>query len=195
MKKNKTMRLASVLLILTLLTTSVISGTFAKYTSTVSGKDTATVAKWSFTQNGTELIVAGTPETVAFNLFDTIVDTATGAADEEVAANLIAPGTKGQFKIAITNSSEVDATFSVALAENVNNIPLQFSLDGSNWKNNIADLPISGTLEIGSGLSETVYWQWIFNGNDGVDTAAGIAAQTSDNEVEITATITFTQVD
>ena len=46
MKKNKMMRLASILLVCVLLTTSVISGTFAKYVTTDSASDTARVAKW-----------------------------------------------------------------------------------------------------------------------------------------------------
>lgn len=46
MKKNKIMRLASVLLVLTLLSTSVISGTFAKYVTTDEQFDTARVAKF-----------------------------------------------------------------------------------------------------------------------------------------------------
>ena len=46
MKKNKMMRLASVLLVLTLLSTSVISGTFAKYVTSDETSDSARVAKW-----------------------------------------------------------------------------------------------------------------------------------------------------
>lgn len=44
--KNKMMRIASILLVATLLTTCAISGTFAKYVTKVSGEDTARVAKW-----------------------------------------------------------------------------------------------------------------------------------------------------
>lgn len=55
MKKNRMLRLASALLILTLLTTSVIGGTFAKYVSTGSVSDTARVAKW-----GVEIKTSGT---------------------------------------------------------------------------------------------------------------------------------------
>ena len=54
MKKNRMMRLASILLICVLLTTSVISGTFAKYVTADTGSDNARVAKW-----GVELIVTG----------------------------------------------------------------------------------------------------------------------------------------
>lgn len=46
MKKNKTMRAASALLVAALLSTSIISGTFAKYTTGASAQDSARVAKW-----------------------------------------------------------------------------------------------------------------------------------------------------
>ncbi len=46
MKKNKMMRFASALLVLTLLSTCAISGTFAKYVTTDSSADTARVAKF-----------------------------------------------------------------------------------------------------------------------------------------------------
>ncbi|MBR5558830.1 MAG: hypothetical protein IKU72_01120 [Oscillospiraceae bacterium] len=49
MKKNRMMRAASVLLIAVMLTTSVISGTFAKYTTSGTATDTARVAKWGVT--------------------------------------------------------------------------------------------------------------------------------------------------
>lgn len=55
MKKNRMLRMASALLILTLLTTSVIGGTFAKYVSEGSVSDTARVAKW-----GVEIKTSGT---------------------------------------------------------------------------------------------------------------------------------------
>lgn len=46
MKKNTMMRIASVMLVLALLTTCVISGTFAKYVTSGTGGDSARVAKW-----------------------------------------------------------------------------------------------------------------------------------------------------
>jgi hypothetical protein len=51
MKKNKMMRLASALLVLTLLTTSLISGTLAKYTTSGNASDTARVAKFGVVIN------------------------------------------------------------------------------------------------------------------------------------------------
>ena len=46
MKKNKMMRIASILMVVTLLSTCAISGTFAKYVTKASGEDQARVAKW-----------------------------------------------------------------------------------------------------------------------------------------------------
>lgn len=46
MKKNTMMRIASILLVVTLLSTCVISGTFAKYVTKAEGEDQARVAKW-----------------------------------------------------------------------------------------------------------------------------------------------------
>ena len=46
MKKNKMLRIASILLVVTLLSTCIISGTFAKYVTKAEGEDQARVAKW-----------------------------------------------------------------------------------------------------------------------------------------------------
>ena len=52
MKKNKMMRIASVLLVAVLLSTCTISGTFAKYASTASQTATASVATWDIDFDG-----------------------------------------------------------------------------------------------------------------------------------------------
>ena len=46
MKKNRVMRIASVLMALALISTCAISGTFAKYVTKAEGTDSARVAKW-----------------------------------------------------------------------------------------------------------------------------------------------------
>jgi hypothetical protein len=56
MKKNKMMRIASVLLVAVLISTCAIAGTYAKYVTKAEATDTARVAKWGvlITVNGTE---------------------------------------------------------------------------------------------------------------------------------------------
>ena len=47
MKNDRITRFAILILALTMITLMIVSGTFAKYTSSATGSDTATVAKWS----------------------------------------------------------------------------------------------------------------------------------------------------
>ena len=210
MKKNRTLRVSALLLALTLITTCFVGGTFAKYTSSTEGSDVATVAKWSFHVGSTEFATTD-PTTFAFNLFDTIKDT--GRIDEkDVVAGKIAPGTSGQFLMAIRNTSEVNAKYTVALTEtNASNVPLQYSVNGTDWKGSIAELSMDALTDksLKYGLLDlvTVYWRWVFDENvvgerlhagqtDGTDTALGIAAQeASVPSVQITAKVTATQVD
>ena len=80
MRKNRMMRLASALLILTMVTTCAISGTFAKYVTSDSGTDTARVAKWGFGATDNSIVLD--------NLF---LDSYTNIAGENQ-ANVVAPG-------------------------------------------------------------------------------------------------------
>ena len=210
MKKSKTMRAASFLLVLTLMTSCFVGSTFAKYTSTTTGTDSAKVAKWSFLVEGTQIAVKDTPATVTFDLFNTIKDTNVNENETDVHTNLIAPGTQGSFTIDLQNLSEVNASYTIALTEsNDNAIPIQYSVNGTEWKDSVADLAMTALTDVpikmnGATDQKTVYWRWVFDGNtngahagqtDVYDTALGIAAQSAAPTVTITATITATQVD
>ena len=98
MKKNRMMRLASILMIAVLMTTCTISGTFAKYVSAVSANDTARVAKW-----GVEL-------TADADVFKPTYNGTSGVAvkaDDDT--DVIAPGTTGTATIfTIAGAPEVD---------------------------------------------------------------------------------------
>ena len=103
MKKNKMMRLASVLLVLTLLTTSVISGTFAKYTTDGYVQDSARVAKFG-------VAVVGKTDNEN-NLFkSTYASDTSDYSDVTVKAStaVVAPGTSGKLtEFAVTGTPEV----------------------------------------------------------------------------------------
>ena len=122
MKKNKMMRVASVLLVAVLLTTSVISGTFAKYTTQDSAGDNARVAKW-----GVELQVAGlmygdhyAAGTVAPSAYAT-ANTATVTADAQ-GTKVVAPGTKNDdgISFSLNGTPEVSGVITAEIAyENI----------------------------------------------------------------------------
>ncbi|MBE6972005.1 MAG: hypothetical protein E7446_07835 [Ruminococcaceae bacterium] len=189
--KNKTMRLASVLLIAVLMTTSVISGTFAKYTSAVNGTDTARVAKWVVTlgdKSGTSA-----EQTFTFDLFNTVNDTL-GGLEEHIApadGTIIAPGTTGYFDIVLTNASEVSATYEIDYTvTNTANIPVQFKVTGGDWSFSLAD--VAATALASGTTTIKVEWKWAFDGNDVTDTNLGV---TGTDTITVAAKITATQVD
>lgn len=84
MKKTKFMRAALLLLVLTLITSCFVGGTFAKYTTSANGSDTARVAYWGFDQEAY----------TAFDLFDGEYDHVKASGEVESFSNVIAPGTK-----------------------------------------------------------------------------------------------------
>lgn len=127
MKKNKVMRLSSGLLVLTILTTCIISGTFAKYVTGDKEQDFARAAKWGVTttisgalfgqhygafaadSEGTE--VAGSNQISA--AYTGSVDRyAEGESDPE--ENIVAPGTKSEnMTISISGRPEVSGKIDV----------------------------------------------------------------------------------
>ena len=193
MKKNTMMRIASVLLIAVLMTTCVISGTFAKYASDASVVSTGTIAKWSFDVNETDIAT----EDLTFNLFDTIFDS-NGTDVEGDTSNKIAPGTKGSFDIVLKNTSEVTAKFKIGLTCSNDDIAglLDFSATMKN-DTDPAKFALNTFVTIASGATETVTvtWEWPFDendgGNDGVDTGFGVDPAT----FTVTANIRAEQVD
>lgn len=209
MKNNKTIKLAVLLLALTMIAIMFVSGTFAKYTSQVSGSDSVVVAKWSIGvitgSTTTEIAVSPSP-TISFDLFDTIKDSDGSSAENDVTATKIAPGTTGSFSLQLQNSSEVTAKYGITYTvTNTDNVPLKFSTDGgSTWSTDLSSLNVdisaaSSQIAIGATTTaQTVQWKWDYYvdaATDANDTALGIAAQTSAPQVTVSATITVEQVD
>ena len=200
MKKNRMMRMAAVLLVCVLLTTSVISGTFAKYTSEATGTATARVAKWGWGET-----------TIAIDLFDDVYGTSVDSADD---ANVIAPGTAKTAAIVWTADEsfapEVDYTLSFKVADTTD-IPeileaeldwtlkidgvaqsfttftaLKNALEAKTYPGNADDDAPDVNIEIG--------WSWAFNGgDDAADTYLGNMDPLA--SLTIAVTMTATQVD
>lgn len=221
MKKNKMMRIASVLLVAVILTTCAISGTFAKYVTSGNGTDTARVAKFGVTVAGT----ADTfKETYAKNDNSFILAANTVVSTKDV----VAPGTSGSmvaFTITGTPEVAVRVAFTGTLelgdkwvdSTSAYYCPIEIKVGDTTFKGttygsaNEFEAAVNAKIatytkdyEANTDLSTigadapAISWKWAFEGNDDVkDTHLGDQAVASDNAAQISldVTATVTQID
>lgn len=202
MTKNRSMRIAVLVLALALITCCFVGTTFAKYTSLATGTASVTIAKWDVQVGGVGLHTY--TNNVPFTLFDTIKDTNpadTEGGDDDVFEGRIAPGTKGEFALSVQNNSEVNATISVVITADPGNanVPIAWTLNGNacdDFDDLNADiataLASAGGMKAAAPTNLTIGWSWAYDaGVDPADTQLGIDGGT----LAYTATITATQVD
>lgn len=220
MKKHNMMRVASALAVVTLLSTGLISGTLAKYTSAGSGTaETARVAKWSFgvradgTNSGTTDLA--NRQNFTFDLFKTVKDSDGTSTEDDVTnkatdgKNVIAPGTSGSVDLYLKNDSEVTTGYKVEFVIENNDVPLKYaitsedkSFDSLKWVDSAEALKQDKTakadaLAVGKDIIYHVYWKWDFadatvTDKDAADTDLG---KTGTASPKLTATVTATQAD
>lgn len=214
MRKNKMMRLASALLIAVLLTTCAISGTFAKYTTTRSGGDSATVAKWGvvITANGTSF--AKQYATDDADVVGTIANSVIGTD------KVIAPGTQGtmvaatiagkpEVAVKVTYEATVDLGDNWKDSTGAYYCPLEITVGSDTLKGNDyesadlfedaveAKIALTKSYAAGTDLSthttSAISWRWAYEGNDDVkDTYLGDQGNAT---ISITVQVTVTQID
>lgn len=118
MKTNTMMRVASVLLVAVLLSTCVISGTFAKYVTSDDATDSARVAKWGvgITTSGTLFGEQYKDAPIADANDNTITVQVNNYADSTT-NNVVAPGTKNEtgLTFTLTGTPEVDVAIKIEI--------------------------------------------------------------------------------
>ena len=132
MKKNRTLKLASGLLILCLITTCAISTTLAKYTTGDTASDTARVAKW-----GVEVSASGTMFGKAYGatgsgeFADKIMAEVSGSVNTSTGEKVVAPGTRNDTGIQIKLKGKPEVSFEfAATADTVQDIVLKINTYG-----------------------------------------------------------------
>ena len=220
MKKNKFLRLASVMLMLCLITTCAISGTFAKYTTSDTGSDSARVAKWGVTV-----------ELSGASLFSDTYNSNKVVGTSS--AKVVAPGTSGTLAgITISGQPEVATTVSVSgsitftgwTVSGAEYCPIVVTVDGVNYQvgtgidtstdkyfadidaleaalvTAIGDLSTSfnaGDTLNGTGINSMISWSWGDEVDNTKDTVLGdLAADgniSNDPTIELSITISVDQ--
>ena len=157
-KKNTNLsKTVGLLLVLTLLALIAISGTYAKYTTSVSGNATAVIAKWDIKFTNDEKTIA--------NNFD--IDLAKTMTSSDNANTFIQPGSQGSFKVKVTNDSDVPAMVVATVSDNSNTIfqngQFTLTVDGSTSADGVEIAP-NGSKEV------TITWKWNYESADNKDT-------------------------
>lgn len=202
MKNNKTVKFMALVLFVTILAIILVSGTYAKYTTSATGSDTVTVAKWSI-KLGNEDIAKSTEKTFTIDLFSTITNT-DGSEEKNVKktdGSLIAPGTMGSFTLlSLKNESEVNAKYNVTYTlANESGVPLEFTTnkdDESSWKSDFTAINVSNEslATDATATTATVYWRWAFTKDTARDTSDTTLGTTTPT-VTLTAKIDVEQAD
>lgn len=128
MKKNKSMRAAGGLLIATMLTSSIVSGTYAKYVTSDEAEDTARVAKFGVTVTASGSLFDTTYKAATDNTPGTdSEDGTTLTVESSNTDKLVAPGTKNDegLTFAITGTPEVDVKLDVVVDDSLEEIFLK----------------------------------------------------------------------
>jgi hypothetical protein len=210
---KKTFRIAGLLLILCLISAAILSGTFAKYTSTFAGEDTALVAKWDLEMKAGEKEFSVSPDPVAdLDLFEHAYKN--NIAQKDGDDYIIAPGVDGEFTLSMTNNSDVAAAITFDITKTGADVPMEYSVDdGASWVG-LDDLAthLNCTLaeadESATEKTVNVLWRWAYDdtaqtgstpaitSNDANDTILGkaSAASTGRTSYKLNIAITATQV-
>lgn len=142
MKKNWTMRVALLVVALTLITSCFVGGTFAKYVTGASAEDTARVAKFGVTVEADGALFANQYETdedlnddeaAIVGKYSVIAAAAEGAD----ADNVVAPGTSfegGTFALSGTPEVAVRIGYTVEIAAEGWNLPVATTADPGTTK-------------------------------------------------------------
>ena len=196
MKKNKMMRIASVLLVAVLLTTCAISGTFAKYITEKESTDTARVAKFgvdlAVTVDGAFATEYDADTTANDEHGVAIAKTVVAAADDQ--DNLVAPGTKGDLmasatiagtpEVAVNVKQEATLVLTGWEVNGTYYCPLVITVDGDKFYGMDYDSAAEFIAAVEAALdsdvnyapntdlteSHSVTWAWAFEGTDGKQT-------------------------
>ncbi len=163
--KNRTMRVAALLLTLTLMTSCFVGGTFAKYTTAGESMDSARVAKFGVTVTAdfARLFANG----YKLGTYDAVADEDNSSV-WATAEDVVAPGTSGKLPdFTVAGTPEVDVRVSYIATLEL----------GDNW---FVDANHNGTKD----ADEYEYCPMIFTvndinyymGKDGIDTVAKLEA-------------------
>lgn len=188
MKKSIFSKVGAAAVVLTLVTASLVGGTFAKYTTTVNGTATATAAKWSIALEKGDAALSD-----AFTMNLANENTSITTTD-----NKLAPGASGKIELSIDGTgSEIGYHYSVkANGSNLKGLPIVFYTNkddkaGSTVNISTGEVEITkGDVElskVGTAVPVVIYWEWDPTSEAADDTPLGVAGTAGTITLSVTA--------
>lgn len=184
-KRIRIGKLGITVLAAAMITTCMIGGTLAKYTSEAKATGSAAVAKWSikFSEGSNEF----TGDSHTFTLKDTGTNTA------NVTDGKVAPGSTGSVELTVDGTdTETAYKYSIKLDDSgLSGVPVKFYSNSSmSTEVTAGDLVTDKAVALNASSKNektTLYWKWV-GANDAADTTAGTTAATGTFKVTLTAT-------
>ncbi|WP_276949917.1 hypothetical protein [Enterocloster lavalensis] len=189
MKKSIFGKIGAAAVVLTLVTSSLVGGTFAKYATSVTGSASATVAKWNVTFKNGEGAFTKDSKIALTNKNEKL----------SVAADTIAPGSYGVMTLKVEgNDSQVGYSYKITADMADVNVPVKFyEYTNSTKGKECAKSGDSYTLADGSvkvtdatkDATVEIYWEWTDDGTQDVaHTELGSDPTTVKGEIPLTIT-------
>ena len=219
-KKNRVLRLLFIVLLFTLISTCMMTGTLAKYVTEGSGYDSARVARWGVVVNASSP-GSGLFSTTYAKTDSTYAGTVTVDSTLTNGDNLVAPGTEGELTgFSITGTPEVACRITVSVDATQTVFTGWGSYEPILWTLSEGGVPVTGVSDVSFGTLHTalnaisidvppgtdlstltgfdyvISWKWPFSVSDAYDvedTALGNA--TTPPEIALAFDITVTQID
>ena len=218
--KNKMMKLATVLMVAVLITTSVVSSTYARYAVGGSGGDSARVAKWGVKVTTSTKGMFATTYKNQEKLDGASAGQTVSVSSSNANENLVAPGTRGSTTISLSGTPEVavDVKFVMGVQADVkipkntaitststletDYTPVRFTLTDS-FGNELGRGTINDIKAAFNNLSKqyapntdltetyTLSWEWATDVNNEADTYLGNVASGSIIDDKTTTGIKF----
>ena len=107
-----------------------VSGTYAKYTSTIDMTDEARVAKWGFNLKKDETSTSRYDINLFEDSYLVTGDTNTKVVSSEPGIKVVAPGTEGSYKFAVEGTAETNFTVSIENITLENTITTTYDNEG-----------------------------------------------------------------
>lgn len=181
MKKSLFSKVGAAAVVLTLVTASLVGGTFAKYTSSVNGTAAATVAAWKIAfKDGADTEITES-STIALKPMKT----------DNKKADVIVPGDKGTLELNVDGSgSEVGFTYTITINPQTENVANVTFYSDENCTEALAEKDLTGKVAYSTtesmNATTTIYWMLDEDIKVGED-ANGVAGKILNYDVTITA--------